>query len=174
MRVMLGAAAVMAVWAGVAAAADPGCVAVGAVGATLTPPDLGEGVLACAAAQDWDRGVELYILMRFRAAYDAKRVADETAHQAGAVLAQQVIDALPPGGEEALQAAFGRFGETGSARHGAFCKAVLAAGPSSHDPAWMIAHGMRAFTDPGSEAMVPGFDPKAAWTALMRDYMHCG
>lgn len=173
MRVKFALAVVMAVWAGAAAAGDPGCIAVTEAGPGLTPPDLGRGALACAGAGDWDRGVELYILMQLRAAYDAERVADQTAHQAGAVLAQQVTDALPAGGQEAFQAAFGRFGDTGGARHKAFCTAVTAGGPPNHDPAWMIQHGMGAFTDPAAEGLVPGFKPKAAWTALLADYLKC-
>jgi pentatricopeptide repeat protein len=156
-----------------AATVDPGCIAVGQAGATLSPPDLGLGVQACARAGDWDQAVELYILMQLRAVYDIARVADISAHQAEDVLSMQVTESLPRGGQARLQAAFEQFGETGSPRHKAFCRAVKAGGPPQHDPAWMVRHGMGAFLGEGGDGLVPGFRPRAAWTAVLRDYMKC-
>jgi hypothetical protein len=36
-------------------------------------------------------------------------------------------------------------------------------------PAWMIQHGMGAFTDPAAEGLVRGFKQKTRWTALLAD-----
>ncbi len=47
-----------------AATTDPGCIAVADAGATLSPPDLGLGVVACGQAGDWDQAVGLFVLMR--------------------------------------------------------------------------------------------------------------
>ncbi len=153
---------------------DPGCIAVTEAVPKLSPPDLGLGVLACAAKDDWDRAVELYILMQLRAEFDKRRVADQTALQAEDVLSMQVTDALPAGGQEKLTVAFERFGGSGGPRHGALCEAARTSGPPDHDPSWMAQHGMAAFTNPDAEPLVPGFDPDAAWAEVLQAYMQCG
>jgi pentatricopeptide repeat protein len=157
-----------------AATVDPGCVAVERAGAELSPPDLGLGVRACARAGKWDQAVELYILMQLRAVYDIERVADRSAHQAEDVLSMQVTERLPRGGQAKMQAAFERFGDTGGARHRAFCKAVESSGPPRHDPGWMIRHGMGAVLGEGGDGLVKGFRPERAWRKVLRDYMKCG
>lgn len=156
-----------------AATVDPGCIAVGEAAPGLSPPDLGLGVRACAKAGQWDAAVELYILMQLRAVYDIARVADKTAHQAEDVLSMQVTESLPRGGQEKILAAFDRFGDTGSPRHRAFCKAVKAGGRPQHDPAWMVLHGMGAVLGEGGDGLVSGFRPEAEWKAVLRDYMKC-
>lgn len=156
-----------------AATVDPGCVAAADAGAELTPPDLGLGVQACARAGKWDAAVELYILMQLRAVYDIERVSDGSAHQAEDVLSMQVTEHLPRGGQAKMQAAFQRFGDSGGARHRAFCKVVKASGPPRHDPGWMIRHGMGAVLGEGGDGLVKGFRPERAWGKVLRDYMHC-
>jgi len=153
---------------------DPGCIGLAKAGAELSPPDLGLGVKACAKAGRWDEAVELYVLMQLRAVYDAERVADISAHQAGSVLSMQVTQGLPRGGQKKMQAAMERFGATGGARHKAFCKTVKAAGRPQHDPSWMVRHGMGAFLGTGGDGLVKGFKPDTAWRKVLRDYMKCG
>jgi hypothetical protein len=157
-----------------AATVNPGCVAVAAAGPALSPPDIALGALDCAAAGDWDQMVDLYVLMQLRAVFDTRRVADVTAHQAGEVLAMEVTAALPAGGTEAMGEAFSRLGETGSVRHQAICAAAVAGGPPRHDPAWMIQHGMGAFTGVVGDGLVPGFDADATWQEMLQGYLKCG
>ncbi len=152
---------------------DPGCIAAADAGAELSPPDLGLGVVACGKAGEWDRAVEMFVLMQLKAVYDTRRVADGSAHQAGQVLAMQVTEALPEGGQAAMGEAFGSFGDTGGAGHTAFCGAVQAAGTPQHDPAWMVSHGMAAFTGIEGDGLVPGFDAEAAWAEVLTGYMKC-
>ncbi len=155
------------------ATVDPGCIAVADAGLALSPPDLGLGVIACGQAGDWDRAVPLFVLMQLRAVYDARRVADASAHGAGQVLSMQVNAALPATGEAGMGAAFERFGPTGGAAHGAFCAQVRAAGVPAHDPSWMIMHGMAAFTGIEGDGLVPGFDAQAAWDDVLTGYLKC-
>ena len=157
-----------------AATVDPGCISVEKAAPTLSPPDLGLGVRACAKAGKWDEAAELYILMQLRAVYDVERVADISAHQAASVLSMQVTGSLPRGGERKIQAAAERFGGTGGARHKAFCRTVKAAGRPQHSPAWMVQHGMGAVLGEGGDGLVKGFKPDAAWNKVLRGYMKCG
>jgi hypothetical protein len=156
-----------------AATVDPGCIAPVEADAALSPPDLGLGVVSCANAGDYDQAVGLFILMQLRAVYDTRRVTDVTAHQAGQVLSMQVTEGLPAGGQDELQAAFGRFGETGGARHAAFCADMRAAGAPTHDPSWMIQHGMAAFQGIEGDGLVPGYDADGMWVTVLSDYLKC-
>ncbi|RUS65047.1 hypothetical protein EGN72_01705 [Pseudorhodobacter sp. E13] len=152
---------------------DPGCVSPAQAAVTLTPPDLSLGVLACAQAGDFDAAVELYVLMQLRARFDTLRVADTTAHQAEQVLAMQTFAALSPANQAQLQAAFERFGDTGGARHTAFCAVVTAQGAPDYLPDYMIQHGITAFTGVTGDGLVPGFAVQAAWDGLLGGYLQC-
>lgn len=152
---------------------DPGCIVADAAPVTLTPPDLGLGVRACAKAGDFDRAVGLFILMQLRARYDTLRVADETAHQGEQVLSMETFAAMSAPEQAGLQAAFGTFGDTGSPRHVAFCAAAAASGPPDYTPVYMIQHGITAFTGIAGDGLVPGFDAPTAWPALLVNYLKC-
>jgi hypothetical protein len=157
-----------------AATVDPGCIGIDGADAALAPPDLGRGVLACAAQEEWDLALELYVLMQLRAEFDKERVADQTAWQAEDVLSMQVTEALPPGGRDKLIAAFDRYGGIGSPRHAELCVLIRDWEPPSHDPSWMIQHGMGAFLGQSGNGLLSGFDPVATWKTVQRDYMKCG
>lgn len=151
---------------------DPGCVTVATADPRLSPPDLALGVLACGREGNWDGAADLYALMLLRSAYDTRRVADATAHQADEVLTLQLGDSLSLEDGPKLADALGRLVDPGTTRRVEFCKAA-AAGVPQHDPAWMLQHGMGAFLGQEGDGLVPGFDPAAAWSAVLDEDMGC-
>jgi hypothetical protein len=156
-----------------APSADPGCVTMAEADALLSPPDLALGVLACGRAANWDAAAELYTLMLLRAAFDTKRVADASAHQAGDVLSMQLADSLTEADRTSLGAALDRFVDPAAAQRAVFCQAAMTSAVPQHDPSWMVQHGMGAFLKPAGDGLIEGFDPQQAWTALLRDDLKC-
>ena len=152
---------------------DPGCVTMAAADPRLSPPDLALGVLACGKAGNWDVAAELYVLMLLRSDFDARRVADTTAHQAGLVLTTQLNDGQSEADRASLGDAITRYADPEPAQRAALCKAAVASGVPRHDPSWMIQHGMGAFLGSEGDGLVPGFDPAATWAAVMRETVIC-
>lgn len=152
---------------------NPGCIAYQGADNSLSPADLHLAVLACAEQKNFAGAADLFILMQLRAVFDAKRVADPSAGQAGTVLKLTVRQALGSEKTAALQAAFEDFGGNGSSRHQAFCAAMQRNGPPQYYPAYMIQHGMWAFTQPEADPLVAGFDAAAVWKELLGSYMKC-
>lgn len=152
---------------------DPGCVTVAQADPRLSPPDLALGVLACGKAGNWDGAADLYALMLLRSAFDTRRVADATAHQAGDVLSLQVGESLSDADGPKLADALGRLVDPGTPRRAGFCEAAKAAGAPQHDPGWMVQHGMGAFLGSAGDGLVPGFDPAAAWALVLTEDMGC-
>ena len=150
-----------------------GCLATDAITPEMTPPDLGYGVLACADAGRWDAALEMYVAMQLFAVFDARRVSDVSAHQAGQVLSLEVPGAIGAEGLSEFQAAFARFGDSGSPRHRAFCGTMRALAPPSYRPDYMIAHGMGAFLGRDDAGLVTPFDADTVWAALLSDYLKC-
>ncbi len=153
---------------------DPGCVTMVSADARLSPPDLALGVLACGRLGNWDAAAELYILMLLRSDFDARRVADPTAHQAGQVLTAQLDDRQSEPERASLGEAIRRFADPAPSQRDILCQALLASGVPQHDPTWMIRHGMAAFTGLEGDGLVPGFDPAAGWEQAMRETVACG
>ncbi len=155
-----------------AATQNPGCIAIAQAGPELTPPDLQKGALECAAAKDWDGMRDLFLLGQVRAAFDTRRVADQTAHQAVPALALQFNKALSPKARAEFEAAFGRFGGTGSPAHDAFCTTLWAMDPPDYTLTYMTAHGMDAVMGRKSIPVEP-FAPTKAWDETLRGYLKC-
>lgn len=152
---------------------DVMCIAVQDAKVQYTPADLAMAIVRCGKKKEFDKAVELLVLMQLRAAYDAKRVEDKSAHQAGAVLAMQIRAELGQSRMEKIMAAFGRIGGDGSPRHKAICAEVKRAGPPDYHPAYMIQHGMSAFIGRKGNGLVKGFQSKKVWRDLLANYLKC-
>lgn len=152
---------------------NPGCIAIEAAGPELTPPDLHAGALSCVADKRWEAAADLFLLGLVRAAFDTRRVSDETAHQAVPALALQFNKALKPRAVRKLEAAFEGFGGTESEQHVAFCATFAEMAPPSYEPAYMIAHGMDAVMGRKTVRVTP-FDPETAWAETLTGYLKCG
>lgn len=150
-----------------------GCIQLKETRREYTPADLAVAVVKCADRKEYDMAVDLFILMQLRAVYDTKRVKDRSAHQAGAVLALQIRNTLGAARLKKLQAAFDKFGGDNSPRHKAFCALMKRQGPPEYHPAYMIQHGMTAFTGRDGNGLIRGFRPQKAWRDLLKGYMKC-
>ncbi|MFC2968823.1 hypothetical protein [Acidimangrovimonas pyrenivorans] len=153
---------------------NPGCISVAQADKALTPADLTLGAYDCVQKADYDKAAALVILLQLRAAYDTRRVADVSAHDAGQVLFLSLHDALTTRQQTQLKQAFSRFGGTGSSNHQAFCKRMKAVGPPDYYPAYMIQHGLGAFLPQKNKPLVSNFKPRAAWSEVLTGYMKCG
>ena len=150
-----------------------GCVPLTETASDWSPADLAQGVLACFKAKKDDAAVDLFMLMNVRGVYDQARVADPTAHQGLQVLSMQIGQSAGRGWQPRMQAAFKRFGGTGSERHIAFCRSMRASGPPQHSPRYMIQHGMGAFRKGQGNCLVEGFSAKAEWNRVLDEYLKC-
>ena len=111
-------------------------------------------------------------MMRVR--FDAYRVRDKTAHQAGAALRVRFLEPLDKRPRDQLQkAAIALFEGEGTER-AAFCRRMHALGPPSYHPTYMLQHGMGAIRGSKSPPLVDDFDPAAAWRKTVDEYGRCG
>lgn len=152
---------------------DLGCVASSAFLPTHTAADLALVARNCVAAQAYPRAVEAFIVMQVFGVFDTRRVADRSAHQAVAVLGQQIAAAIPPADGDDFEAAVAEFGGAGSPRHSALCQGLRASGPPTYSPVYMIQHGMMAFMRPDDPPLVDGFDANIAWDGVLTDFLNC-
>ena len=152
---------------------DPGCIETGAADNQLSPADLSLGAAACMRKKDYASAVRLIVLMQLRAAFDAQRVTDVTAHQAGQVLGINLIGQIDEADRPVFESAFNALGDNGSAWHRSFCREQTNADPPGYYPAYMIQHGLRAFRGDVENPLKVGFDASSEWASLLRDYLHC-
>jgi hypothetical protein len=85
----------------------------------------------------------------------------------------QVFQVLSAGNQTKLQAAFGRFGDTGSPSHTALCTSAIAQDAPNYVPTYMIEHGAAAFGGVATDGPVPGFGAASAWDHLPTSYLQC-
>jgi len=152
---------------------NPGCILMADAGQALTPADLALGIQECFAAQDMDTAAGMIILLLARTAYDSRRVSDRTAHQAGAMLLQTLGSALSEPEQLALRTALASVASYGSPGHLLVCETLNTLGYPDYYPAYMIQHGMNAFSNPEAVGLVEDFDPDAAWDWALTSFMHC-
>ena len=70
------------------------CVSIDLAGKDHTPPDLYQGVSACIHQEDYRTAVALFALAGMESRFDAQRVLDKTAGQAGQVLIMETLNGL--------------------------------------------------------------------------------
>jgi hypothetical protein len=149
------------------------CVSIDAVGKDHTPPDLYQGVSACIQQQDYRTAVALFALAGMQSRFDAERVLDKTAGQAGQVLIMNTFNGLPQDRRAKFQAAVKALAadpETLSRT----CASIRKIGFPTYYPEYMVLHGIRAFTaKPDDPTMEPNFDGAAAWKSLLSTYLNC-
>ena len=142
-------------------------------GAGLAPPDLFLGVIHCLKKAQAADAADLYVLMVARAHFDALRVTDKSAHQAGSVLVLQLRNSVLRQDLQALQGRLTALGKPGMASWAVFCGRLRATGVPGHDPGYMVAQGMGAFLDQASEPLAAGFDAVAAWRTMLSADVKC-
>jgi hypothetical protein len=142
---------------------------------SYTPADLHTSIRQCLGIGAFDRAARLFALAGVYARFDAERVADPTARDAGQMLILQTFTSITPEAKK-------KFGQVymamvkDPATHAQLCSDVLKIGPPSYFPTYMVAHGMNAvmgkFND--TDALVPDFNASEAWKSLQSTYLMCG
>jgi hypothetical protein len=129
----------------------------------LTPPDLFLGIIDCLVKGRGESAAGLHILMMTKADFDAKRVADQTAHDAGQLLDKWLRETLVAEKRDLLDAGVKRLLDlTGEDFFFKVCMDLSSDGAPVHDPWYMIAHGTGPLTVNKPTFLVPDFDAEAA------------
>jgi uncharacterized protein DUF3617 len=150
-----------------------GCIPLGKVDNTRTPPDLYPGVKACIEQDDYRAATELFALAGVESRFDAERVLDKSAGQAGQVLIMNTFNGLP----DEKRAKFAKAVTDLAADSAALaktCSSIRTVGYPNYYPDYMVLHGIHAFTaKPGDPTLVSTFDPSATWNSLLATYLNC-
>jgi hypothetical protein len=149
------------------------CVSIDLAGKDRTPPDLYQGVSACIQQEDYRTAVALFALAGMESRFDAQRVLDKTAGQAGQALIMDTLNGLPTDRRAKFQAAVRTVGADPELLSRT-CASIRKIGYPTYYPAYMVLHGIRAFTaKPDDPTMEPNFDGAAAWNSLLSTYLNC-
>ena len=149
------------------------CVSIDGVGKDHTPPDLYQGVSACIQQEDYRTAVALFALAGMESRFDAQRVLDKTAGQAGQVLIMDTFNGLAGDRRAKFQAAVKAVAADPEVLSRT-CAAIRKVGYPTYYPAYMVLHGIRAFTaNPDDPTLQPNFDGAAVWNSLLGTYLNC-
>jgi hypothetical protein len=150
-----------------------GCVPLAQVKNTFTPPDLYKGVSECLAKNNYDLAIRLFSLAGLYGGFDAERITDKTAGQARSVLVSNTLMDVPQDKKAKLGEAQAQISNNPELL-GKLCGDVQRIGMPNYYPAYMILHGMRAFTgNPHEGALVKDFDAPGAWKKIQAAYLGC-
>jgi hypothetical protein len=145
-----------------------GCISIGKVKNTFTPPDLLKGAEACIAQGNYNGAVKLIVVANVYSNFDAQRVTDESAKDAGNMAGSEFFSKFATSHD--FLAELKRESRINNPK--AFktcCDQIKKIGYPKYYPAYMILHGMRAFRgDPHKDALVKDFDAEAAWNKAMQ------
>jgi Protein of unknown function (DUF3617) len=160
--------------AGQLAAKNPvGCVPLETLYNTRTPPDLYLGVSACIQKDDYHAAAALFALAGIESRFDAARVLDKSAGQAGTVLIMNTFNGLPQDKRERFGKAVGDLAADPNAMTDT-CRTIRKIGYPNYYPEYMVLHGINAFTaKPGDGTLVAGFDAPVTWNFLLTNYLSC-
>jgi hypothetical protein len=160
--------------AGQLAAKHPvGCVPLSTLDNSRTPPDLYLGVSACILKDDYRAAAALFALAGVESHFDAERVADKSAGQAGQVLIMTTFDALPDDKRQEFQKTVTGLNADPKGM-APICRAIEKIGYPTYYPEYMVLHGIHAFTaKPGDATLVANFDAATTWNFLLTNYLSC-
>lgn len=156
-----------------AAASPTDCVEVSQLTDDHTPADIYPGISDCLSKGDVDRAAKLSALAYVYGYYDRLRVADRSAHQATQVLQ---LNHLSTAEKDVAQKMFERVDAISEddAALGALCDDIMSLGRPSYYPAYMIQHGIKAFSGgSGDNGIVAGFSAEEAWREALDRGLHC-
>jgi hypothetical protein len=152
---------------------EVGCIPLVQAKNTFTPADLYKGISECIAQDKYDLAASLFMLAGIYSMFDAERLTDKTAGQAGIALA--IITSSPLSQEKK-----GKFGEAiqrivkGPEILRRQCGEIQKIGMPNYYPNYMILHGIKAFTgNPHDGALVSDFDAPGTWKNLQTIFLHC-
>jgi hypothetical protein len=150
-----------------------GCIPIAQAKNTFTPADLYKGVSECIAQEKYDFAAGLFLLAGMYVRFDAERLTDKTAGQAGSVLIMNTFSTLPQEKKTKFGAAVERIAKNPELLR-TECGDVQKLGMPNYYPSYMILHGIKAFTgNPHEGALVKGFDAPGVWKTLQTTALHC-
>lgn len=150
-----------------------GCVDLDQLDNTRTPPDLYLRVSACIQQDDYRAAVAIFALAGMDSHFDAARVVDKTAGQAGQVLIMGTFDGLPADKREKFAKTVSEVAADPQALAHT-CKRIRSIGFPLYYPGYMLLQGVRAFTaKPEDATLEPVFDGAATWNSLLSSYLNC-
>ena len=148
------------------------CVPVSEITGKSSAADVTQGAVACLEAENYQGAAELVMVASAFAYFDTQRVSDPSAHVALQAIFADALSGQPQDRVEKMLAAIQRLSPDNS-RHREICTSLLALGPPSYYPSYMIEHGMDAFTGSDSEPLVADFDAGKAWVDSLRTFIKC-
>jgi hypothetical protein len=149
-----------------------GCVDISTVTAATLPVSIQKGARDCIIQGNYDKAIALYALGGVDARYDTLRVTDKTAHQAATILAMYAVTNVPETNRQTFFQTLQAMRE-GNPKYDALCSALVAKGPPTYTPTYMVNHGMVAFKGNTANALVADFSPATAWPLAIQLHIHC-
>jgi hypothetical protein len=160
--------------AGQLAAKQPlGCVELDQLDNTRAPPDLYVGVAACVQQDNYRAAVAIFALAGMDAHFDAARVIDKTAGQAGQILITATFDGMPPEKRDKFAKSVTEVAADAPAL-ARTCSRIRRMGFPTYYPGYMVVHGIHAFTaNPDDPTLESNFDGATIWNNLLSSYLNC-
>ncbi len=159
-----------------------GCPRLASLDGSQTPLQLYRGVAACMRRSDTDTAVVLFSLAVAYGRYDALRVADPSAHQAGMLLRLVALQRLDEAQRQALSRGMS-VAQSEAGRRQNLCAAIERIGAPTYRPDYMSRHGAMALRRSFSEQRPPAsrasselaqdFDGEAAWNQVLDRVLRC-
>lgn len=151
---------------------DLDCIPLDAAKNIYTPADLYKAFAKCIQKSDYDKADDLFLLAGAYVRFDALRVADKTAHQARTVLIMNNTSEMTEQQKRDWSAHMDKL-TPGSERLAEICAKIQKIGAPDYYPAYMIQHGIQAFSKEKTAPLVPDFNPQSAWQSILENALHC-
>ena len=154
------------------------CLALENMDNSHQPPDIYRDVRECINQDKYPEAAALFALAGIESQFDAARVSDKTAGQAGQVLIMGTFDGLPQAKRDQFGTTVGNLAADRAALR-TICARVSAIGYPTYYPAYMIQHGMGAVMaalggkEQGLGVLDPAFDARKTWSTLQVTYLKC-
>lgn len=158
------------------------CPRLASLDGSQTPEQLYRGVAACMRGSDQGTAVVLFSLAAAYGRYDALRVADPSAHQAGTLLRLVALQQLNEPQRQALSRGLNEALSEPGARPD-LCAAIERIGPPTYQPDYMLRHGIaslrrslheaRSSAPNANAGLVQDFNGDAAWNQVLDRFLRC-
>ena len=152
---------------------DLPCIAIDQVKNTYTPADLYRASAKCVNDRKYEEAVDLFIVAGSYGYFDKLRVADKSAHQAVSVLIMNNMGSLSEEQKTQWKIRLDSRSKQGSTELADICQQIRKIGAPEYYPAYMIQHGIKAFTKDSAKPILDNFDVQQAWGSTMTQYLHC-
>lgn len=146
------------------------CVDIEGVSTINTPADILPSSRRCIDIGEFEKAFRLYLLSRFYAFYDMKRVKDGSAHQAILMLEENTYSTISRKQQESFSTEAGKYQSDNSETLISACEAIEKLGAPEYHPTYMIQHGMGAFfASEDDDGIVEKFDSGKTWIEVLTE-----